>query len=381
MDHRHLIEYYPPVLKTSGKDWYVHFSVRHPTTRRMMRQRIRLNHAGGAGQRRALGRSLVMRISSKLERGWNPFLEGDTGLQLTSIEKAIAHFINYKTQQGRRPQTILTLTSRTNHFVKWIQRKEGDIAISQVTPRLAQAYIDSLLLDKKKRRSPRTMNNIMMDMAGVFNFFKRKHYINYNPFSELELLQVDEKKREPLTMGQAKAFFEWCWKNDQRMYYLAGYCFYCAIRPTEMTRIKISDVNFSKGFIEVPAAAAKTRRKRYAALLGKKFPERLEAYLARYPMHYVLAGPGLIPAKNSGPRYADQIQKRFAVIAEKLSFCDGVTFYSLKDTIGCLLLDNGATLKDIQALFGHTRASTSEIYILKYRPQINGRLLELAPDF
>ena len=72
-------QYTPPRLY-QGKDWYVGFMAYDPVRGCMRRKGYKLNFIEKVGERRRYADGLIKRLNLKLEQGWNPWVESETGL-------------------------------------------------------------------------------------------------------------------------------------------------------------------------------------------------------------------------------------------------------------------------------------------------------------
>lgn len=373
-----MLQFTFPELKTTGNDWYVYFSALHPVTKTMKRKRYRLNHLGGSrAARLRAGRQLQRELTTKLNNGWNPFTEARPDLQMHSMAQALDFCMSYKAADDLRFNTMRTYRQRMQVFREWLD-KHGhlDNPASDFMPPAAEQFCDYIKIDRGV--GPRTFNNYLNDMKTFFNLLIKKRYVNYNPFVHMSIRQCDTKKREPMNEKQIRRLFEYLRAEEPHFYFLCGYCFFSAIRNTEMTRIQVGDVNTNDGFITVHSENSKTRKIRYAAITSDRFTADLQNYLSQYPKNYYLAGPGFQPVAVRHPKYGQRITEKFNRIAKKLRLPKHATFYSLKDSMGIYLLDKGATVRDLQALFGHTRISTTDKYVVKYQPEIDHRLKKLV---
>ena len=60
-----------------GVDWYIKFYAYDPSGNRMRLKKIKLNHIKKIGQRRRYADGLMKRLITKLESGWNPWIEAE----------------------------------------------------------------------------------------------------------------------------------------------------------------------------------------------------------------------------------------------------------------------------------------------------------------
>ena len=67
-----------PVLREST-EWYIEFYAFDPAQGKLRRKKIKINRIKSIGRRRAYAREVMGRITSQLQRGWNPWIAQDIG--------------------------------------------------------------------------------------------------------------------------------------------------------------------------------------------------------------------------------------------------------------------------------------------------------------
>jgi integrase len=163
---------------------------------------------------------------------------------------------------------------------------------------------------------------------------------------------------------------------DFDFHIISLYCYYLALRPAEICRLKISDFWLSKGLVVVPASKSKNKKKRIVPI-AKPFLEELIRYFKQFPSGYYICSKGLKP----GPvfEHSTRIAEHFRIIANQIQIPSEVKFYSLKDTAADRLIDNGFNVKTIRDLFGHSSIAITDTYLKKFRNMIDERLINEFP--
>lgn len=115
--------------------------------------------------------------------------------------------------------------------------------------------------------SPKTCRNYVSDVRTLFNFAIRRGYVDRNPAAGVELpvpsheetigVHTPEQVREVLTAARK-------WDLDVCRHLAVRY--FAGVRSAECHRLRESDLKFDQGFIEVPAAKAKTRSRRLVTI-------------------------------------------------------------------------------------------------------------------
>jgi len=309
-----------------GKEWKVVFYQVHPDTGKLTRVRLKVNRPDN---KEAFAQRLCLEINKKLESGiWNYFSEKEGKPSAITIRAAVDKYLKH-TEGKKRLATLNSYTSRMNRFVNWLAHQHPDIQyVHQVTPLLADQYFDHLV--EQLRYKPITHNNALVDFRTFWNFLIKKQLAKENPFSGVSPLTVDAKRRVILSKEQLKRLFLHLEETDPHFMVACGLCYYCLIRRTEITRLRISNIDFDKQVVYVPGEISKTHQDRFC-VIPDEFMQLLRSLcLDSYPPDSCIVGKSFRP----GPKktFPPKISMHFRKIADQLALGERVTFYSLKDT-------------------------------------------------
>lgn len=363
-----------------GKDKkraYVYFYAIHPENGKLERKRIYINgYKNKQTQERHLKR-LVNLINNKLENGWNPFIDdSENKKKYIKIEEALDFVLTYKLRFIKQ-RSIPQYKQRIRKLKEWLKNyNKLDAYIFEFTDDMAINYMDNLLLNEKIK--PRTYNNYLIDYRTFFNLLAKHKYLNHNPFRAIDKLPETEAEKRPFTKEEQKKYVNYVKENDYNMYIMSMLIYYTAIRPAEVCRLKISDININGEFIRVPAGSAKSKKARVVPLSAQMANE-LKNFISNYPSGYFVCSDNFKP--GSTKIWPTRLAERFREIANELGFPQEVKFYGLKDTAAERLINAGFNIKDIRDLFGHENIATTDAYMKRFTMQINPRLKTNFPEF
>ncbi len=163
--------------------------------------------------------------------------------------------------------------------------------------------------------------------------------------SEVEALLAQPDSRKPL--GQRdKAMFE--------LMYAAG------LRVSELTGLRLQQVHLQAGYLLVQGKGGKERPVpigEYASAAMKDYLDQARPKLVKN------AGLDAVFSNNRGETLSRQgvwkIIKRYALLA---GISKELTPHTLRHSFATHLLENGADLRSLQAMLGHSSISTTQIY-------------------
>ncbi len=132
------------------------------------------------------------------------------------------------------------------------------------------------------------------------------------------------------------------------------------LRVSELVGLRISNVNLERGFLIVMGKGSKER----AVPMGEAAMEWVKDYLAR-ARHVLLHGRDsdvlFISSKRRGIT-RQMFWERIKFYTAKAGIGKGISPHTLRHSFATHLLDNGADLRAVQAMLGHSDISTTQIY-------------------
>lgn len=353
---------------------YVFFSAIDPAQGKLRRKRIYIDHIREVKLRDRHAKKLIDHINSLLDAGKNPFIDQDNSKKYTTIDKALKFVIDFKNLYIRK-RTKHSFDSRINIFRNWLEKKELlQKYIFEFSDNLALAFMNDLVT--KRKISGRTYNNYLIDYRTFFNTLVKNKYVASNPFHAVSRMPEQETDKRAFREDESNRYFTFIRENDYDFYIISLYCYYLALRPAEICRLKISDFWLSKGFVIVPASKSKNKKKRIVPI-AVPFLKLLKDYFNNLPSGYYICSKGLKPGDRF--EHSTRIAEHFRSIAIQMKIPEEVKFYSLKDTAADRLIDCGFNTKTIRDLFGHSSIAVTDAYLKKFRNTIDERLIHEFP--
>lgn len=109
----------------------------------MRRKRIKINSVGTAAEKRRYAAQVCHRISTKLEAGWNPWVEADADYSYKLFSDVLVHYRNYITKQLNdgvlRKSTIHGYMSSAGIMERWKGAAGADPVCLPVRPRVLRS--------------------------------------------------------------------------------------------------------------------------------------------------------------------------------------------------------------------------------------------------
>ena len=201
-------------------------------------------------------------------------------------------------------------------------------------------------------------------LRSFFKFLTRRRGLKLNPLLDIQLpkanrtlplvltlKQVEQLLSLPFNVKQPKQAPQWASARDAailEVFYSTG------IRLSELADLKFDDFDFFNETIKVKGKGSKERM----VPVGSHAIEALNKY---FHQAKIKEGPLFISKsrKRISSRAISDIVKKYTELA---GFPVGVSPHKLRHSFATHLLDNGADLRSVQNLLGHSSLSTTQIY-------------------
>jgi len=205
-------------------------------------------------------------------------------------------------------------------------------------------------------------NTVLRKIATLRSFsayLMRQGYLDKNPFKLLpspkkekllpKFLSIPETDRLLDTTAQSKHFA----MRDKALFELM---YSSGLRRSEVTNLKIRDIDFFNGLVKV---FGKGRKERLVPVTQAAL-QALKDYLAtrKNPQ----ANEALFLNKNGTPLTGDGLAYIFKNTAIASHLARRVTPHSLRHSFATHLLGNGCDLRSLQEMLGHKSLSTTQVY-------------------
>lgn len=356
------IDYKPAILQKGVKEnWFIVFYVKVPAQNEFKRFRKRVPPISPAREREKYAKKIIAAINQKLDSGWSPFYE-DNNVKYKTLQFCTDLFLKMQEREVqdkiKRPDTLRAYTSCLDLFEKYITDKKIPLKfVIELDINTLQNYLDYLYYDKKN--SANTYNNHLRLLNIFLNWCKTKNFINANPAESIKAKAKVQKKREVLPV-EIKAKVKTLRETKFHYYVLCMLTYYCFIRRTELTKLKVGDVYLHGGYIVIDGENSKNRKTESVTIPDVFLPD-LALHLSKaknsdylFSANNFKAGPTPITPKK--------ISDEWAKFRKLHKFDSKYQFYSLKDTGITDLLNSGIPAIKVRDQARHYDLKITESY-------------------
>ncbi len=214
-------------------------------------------------------------------------------------------------------------------------------------------YMDKLKYDN------RTISRNLSSIRGFYNYLVNKKIINTNLFKQVSNPKCEKKLPSYLNEDEIFLLLDSLpnnLKEDKRNRLIMELFYSTGMRLSELAMIKVSDI--SNDEIRVLGKGRKERIV-YINHVTKKI---LDEYIDKTRKEFNPTGDYLFLNKNGNKLSNRTIELIVEKIIELSSIKKHVTPHTIRHTFATHMLNNGADLKVVQELLGHSSLSTTQIY-------------------
>lgn len=203
-----------------------------------------------------------------------------------------------------------------------------------------------------------SVNRILSSLKSYYDYLEYKHLIEHNPFNSIN--RPKREKRLPNFINNndyeeiLKKSLERTDFIGRRNTLLLELLYSSGIRISEAINIKIKDINISDKSIRILGKGSKMR----IVYFGDYAKEYLEEYLKvrNSSLEYLFLNKNNTPLTRRGAEYIISNLVKTSLLKKK------VTPHTFRHSYATEMLNNGADIRSVQELLGHSSLSTTGIY-------------------
>jgi integrase/recombinase XerD len=281
--------------------------------------------------------------------------------KLHQVEQAIDSFIRFlAVERGLSENYQLSTQRSLTDFAQWCAAKKKIQDPRHVTLALMSEY----LADRKRAGlSASSIKLIVVALKIFFRFLAAKGSVDRDPAEALALPRIERYLPETLNELQVEQLLE---KIDTKVVHglrdraMIELLYASGLRISELANARLENLNFEERIMRVTGKGNKTR----LVPVGRKACEALAAYLST-------ERPKFVKRRSSSEIFLSErgtklTTARIWQIVKKHARHSGLEKniypHLLRHSFATHLLGNGADLRIIQEMLGHSDISTTQVY-------------------
>lgn len=275
------------------------------------------------------------------------------------MEKEIDQFISYLHNAKKTSEnTEMSYRRDLNKVLKYM-KGQGITEVSEITVTHLHSYI--LYLEKNNFAAATISRNIA-SIKAFYHYLFKEGKVSEDISEVLKPPKIEKKIPEILSEEQVNRLLEQPGTGSPKeirdkamleLLYATG------IRVTELISLKVTDVNLKLGFI-----VCRDNNKERVVPFGRKAKNALLRYLesARRDMIENEEEDTLFVNYSGQPMSRQGFWKLIKYYAKKAGIEEDITPHTLRHSFAAHLVENGADLRSVQEMLGHSDISTTQIY-------------------
>jgi len=289
-----------------SKDWYIYYKFIDDTTGNLKRMP---NIKGGCNrfktkkERIKILTHLRDALEFLLEKGLNPYLDPDlsqvdmeqTGSStietatIVSLPKSKENLITPEPIKTEPLQVVMSIKEAFDYALK-IKKKslnetsyanfagrinrfkkalDENAPITSLTRKQTNDYLNGLL----ENTSARNRNNSKIDLSSLFEVLANDEIIPDNFIKKINTLKTKPERNKTYTPGMQQDIYSYLKKNDPILLLFIKFISYNFLRPVEVCRLKVGDLDISDKKLYVKAKNKPVKIKIIPEILIKDLPD------------------------------------------------------------------------------------------------------------
>ena len=260
-------------------------------------------------------------------------------------------------EKGLSNNTISSYKTDIGGFNQWCA--DEAIKLSEVDLSYAESFIVSL---RKRELAPASISRKISSLKALFIYLKKQQHIKTNPFQDLVLPKIPKSLPKSMSMAEVNTLLDapdtanFIGLRDKTMLELM---YATGLRVSELVNLKYSSFDFERSVIKVLGKGSKERIIPFGdsalSWLNQYIDFRRQNNLSMNSKYFFISQKLSQVTRQSFWQRVEHYQK-IASIPYKISP------HTLRHAFATHLLNNGADLRSVQMLLGHSDLSTTQIY-------------------
>lgn len=280
--------------------------------------------------------------------------------QQSAMKLLVDEFLDYLiVEKGLSENTREAYGSDLSKFISYL----GDKGIKDINKVNREHITDYLMTEKEKGINPNSLSRNLVSIRMFFRFLVVNNYIEEDITSVLDsprlwkilpgVLSVKEVEKL-LSVPNTRTRFGLRDKSIIELMYAAG------LRVSEVVNLNVNDINTDVGFLRCVGKGKKER----IVPLGRPAIAALENYLKKTRAGFIkdLLVANTFVTQRGKPFTRQGIWKLIKNYTMSTGIRKNITPHTLRHSFATHLLSNGADLRVVQELLGHSDITTTQVY-------------------
>jgi len=266
--------------------------------------------------------------------------------------------VHLRVERGLAETTADAYCSDLSLYAAWLAENRIDWKAVRT-----RDLIDWMLQLKGRPISATTLSRYIVSLRQFYRYQLLLENCEDDPTEHFTAPEKGRKLPQFLTTGEVEALLNACGSStalQQRNRLIVELLYSCGLRISELTGVSIDDFDLQEGFVTVWGKGSRQRM----VPLGDKARSAVSDYLlaARPLLVKTPVQRRLILNSRGNPISRVGCWKIIRQAALKAGITRAISPHSLRHSFATHMLENGAGLRSVQEMLGHSDITTTEIY-------------------
>lgn len=261
-------------------------------------------------------------------------------------------------EKGLSKNTIDAYISDLKQFTNYLETKHAISQLKDVSKEHIRLYIKELA----KNISATSQNRKLVSLRMFFSFATRENVITTNIMDNFDLPKTSRKLPVVLSKEEMQELLESIDVFDS--YSCRNRCMFelmyaTGLRVSELINLTINSVNIYMGYIKIIGKGDKER----LVPFGEPAKNILLDYINNYRDDFLKSEASWLFLNNHGNKLSrEECYAILKKIIEQTTINKRISPHTIRHSFATHLIENGADLRSIQELLGHSDITTTTIY-------------------
>lgn len=280
---------------------------------------------------------------------------------MTNVNVLLKLFIEYLQMEKNYSQYTIVHYQHDIHEFFLFMAEQAIYDVETVQYSETRLYLTKLY-DKKLSR--KTVAKKISTLRSFYKFLLREKYVAENPFALVIIPKAEKRLPNFFYEDELQVLFRSCDTSTplgERNIALLEFLYGTGIRVSECCQVRLKDLDF---YLSTVLVHGKGNKERYVPF-GSFAHESLEKYINN-GRKKLLEGKERIETlfvnHRGGPLTTRGVRKILNSMIEKSALDSSIHPHKLRHSFATHLLNNGADLRSVQELLGHSFLSSTQVY-------------------
>src|SRR5699024_6890154 len=279
--------------------------------------------------------------------------------EIRMLNRHIDEYLTYlKIERGLSDASISSYKQDLKQYSQYL-KDENVTGVEDITTEILVAFLQFL---SENNKSSKTIRRVQSTLRNFHQFLQFERIIDTNPALRLSTPKEERELPVVLSIEEMETLLQAPDKTPQgiRDNAIMELLYASGLRVSELINLKLSDLNLDMGFIHVYGKEDKERIVPTTEYVAEKLNDYIKNQRLMLLKH---ENTDILFLTNRGKGFTRQglwkTIKKYVLIS---GISKNITPHTFRHSFATHLIENGADLRAVQEMLGHSDISTTQVY-------------------